>query len=111
MRLAERRVASGRFQEEEEDGDDEAIQIENTFYEADDNKVFASCSQKKVAVTLCFPQQCSEFRAKLAARANHPVPAEGSFALCLIDCAAGERKTTKTAPGPGAASKACLGCK
>ena len=47
MRLAERRVASGRFQEEEEDGDDEAIQIENTFYEADDNKVFASCSQKK----------------------------------------------------------------
>ena len=57
MRLAERRVASGRFQEEEEDGDDEAIQIENTFYEADDNKVFASCSQKKVAVTLCFPQQ------------------------------------------------------
>jgi COP9 signalosome complex subunit 2 len=26
------------FQEEEEEGDDEAIQIENTFYEADDNK-------------------------------------------------------------------------
>ena len=60
MRLAERRVASGRFQEEEEDGDDEAIQIENTFYEADDNKVFASCSQKKVAVTHRFPQQCAE---------------------------------------------------